>query len=82
MQESAIILGTFPGIGNNCVGLVYDCGIPVVAAEVGMLPQLLHESAVTGLDDRLGRIRLNVQNSVIVSFILHHPGENVLIPGI
>ena len=22
MQESAIVLGTFPGIGNNCVGLV------------------------------------------------------------
>ena len=82
MQESAIILGTFPGIGNNCVGLVYECGIPVVAAEVGMLPQLLHEGAVAGLDYRLWRIRLNVQNSVIVSFILHHPDKNNLIPGI
>jgi hypothetical protein len=82
VQESTIILGTFPGIGNNCIGLVDECGIPVVAAEVGMQPQLLHESAVTGLDYRLWCIRLNVQNSVIVSFILHHPGENVLIPGI
>lgn len=82
MQESAIILSTFPGIGYNCIGLVYECGIPVVAAEVGMLSQVLHESAVTRLDYRLWRIRLNVQNSVIVSFILHRPDKNILIPGI
>ena len=81
MQESAIILGPFAGIGNNGIGLVDECGIPVVAAEVGMLLQVLHERAVTGLDYRLRRVRLDVHNSVIVSFILHHPGKNSLIPG-
>jgi hypothetical protein len=60
LQKSAIVLGTFLGIGNNCIGVVYERGIPVVASEVGMLSEAMHESAVTGVDYRLGRIRLNV----------------------
>ena len=75
MQCNAIILGSFPGVRYDCIGLVYECGIAVIASEVRMLLELMHESSVAGLDYRLWRIRLNVQDSVVVSFVLHGPNK-------
>jgi len=37
-----------------------------------MLLEPMHKRAVTGLDDLLRRVRLNVQDPVIVPFILHN----------
>ena len=73
MQKHAVILGAFAGVGNDRVGFVNQCRIAMVATHIRMLFESMHDRAIAGFDDFLRRIRLNMKQPVVVSFILHGP---------
>ena len=44
----------------------------MVAAQVGMVPQLAHHAAVTGDNNLHRRLRLHVQDAVVVTTFFSH----------
>jgi hypothetical protein len=51
----------------------------MITADIRMLPELVHECSVAGFDDLLWSVRLNMQDSVIVSFVFHGPKPELIL---
>jgi len=67
--EVRVVLGAACRVRQNGVGLVDQRRHGAVAAQVRMQAQLLHQRAVGGADDGLVRVRLHLQDAVVVASI-------------
>jgi len=66
------VVGVASGrIREHPVGFVEQAGIPFVAAQIGVHPEFLHLGTVAGLDDGDRRIRLDVENTVVIATVFH-----------
>ncbi len=72
-EEGSVVARAFLRVGEHRVGLVDDRGVPVVAAEVGMRLEPLHQRAVARADDLHRRTGLDLQDAVVVAPVLHAP---------
>jgi hypothetical protein len=79
MQELLVVGRAFVQVCQYCIGLIHDGRIPVVTAQIRMLFQFLHQSAVTGLDYFAGRIRLYMENSIIITSVFHGSTSNLFL---
>ena len=70
--QDLLVIGCPPLIvGEGRIGLIEDGSIPFVTAEIRMKFQFLHLGAITGLDYRARRIRLDMQDTVIIASVFH-----------
>ncbi len=73
LLEIKIIARSLDGVGEYPICLIDHGGVPMIAATVGMLIELEHESTVARFYDLKRGIRLNVKNAVIVTPFIHTP---------
>ncbi len=69
-----IIRGAPSAVGQYRIRIVDECRRLVIAAKIGVMPQRGHQGAVGRLDDLEGRIRLDVQEAIVVAAIGRHAG--------
>lgn len=70
-EECAVVARAFLRVAEHRVGLVDDGGVPVVAAEIRVGLQPLHQRAVARADDLRRRAGLDLQNAVVIAPVLH-----------
>ena len=75
--EQFAVVGPSPGVvGQHGMRLVDDTGVPIFTPQVRMFPELLHQRTVAGTDKLARRIRLHIQDSVIIALVFQ---ESILI---
>lgn len=73
IAQVLVVRVSLPFIGQYAIGFVNDGCVPFVAAEIRMRTQLLHQCTVAGFNNFGRSVRLDMQNTVIVSavFFIH-----------